>query len=159
MKILWSLGFKGFTKALPLLSHSIFLSWPHFYNKFLKKYICLIFLAYFTPTAYNLFIPQRLQFPTDSFTNHTTFELMLSSLNIVHPMWQNLRHKIYNAKYCFLSARMVSFLSKYRQCIPENYLLPQTWLDTHALYYIKSTTSINFHITLYIERWCLYYKF
>ena len=37
-----------------LLSHSIFLIWPHFYDKFLEKYICLIFLPHFTTTAYGL---------------------------------------------------------------------------------------------------------
>ena len=33
-----------FTGIFHLLSHSIFLVWPHFYDKFLEKYIRLIFL-------------------------------------------------------------------------------------------------------------------
>ena len=37
------------------LSHSIFLIWPHFYDKFLEKYIRLIFLPHFTTTAYGLY--------------------------------------------------------------------------------------------------------
>ena len=44
-----------FTGIFHLLSHSIFLVWPHFYDKFLEKYICLIFLPHFTTTAYGLY--------------------------------------------------------------------------------------------------------
>lgn len=44
-----------FTEVFHLLSHSIFLIWPHFYDKFLEKYICLIFLPHFTTTAYGLY--------------------------------------------------------------------------------------------------------
>ena len=54
-KILWSLDFTGFTGIFHLLSHSIFLIWPHFYDKFLKKYIRLIFLPHFTTTTYGLY--------------------------------------------------------------------------------------------------------
>ena len=43
-----------FTGDFHLLSHSIFLIWPHFYDKSLEKYICLIFLPHFTTTAYGL---------------------------------------------------------------------------------------------------------
>ena len=45
----------GFTEVFHLLSHSIFLIWPHFYDKFLEKYIRLIFLPHFTTTAYGLY--------------------------------------------------------------------------------------------------------
>ena len=51
VKNLWSLDFTGFTGIFHLLSHSIFLIWPHFYHKFLEKYIRLIFLPHFTTTA------------------------------------------------------------------------------------------------------------
>ena len=44
-----------FTGIFHLLSHSIFLVWPHFYDKFLEKYIRLIFLPHFTTTAYGLY--------------------------------------------------------------------------------------------------------
>ena len=37
----------SFTEVFHLLSHSIFLIWPHFYDKFLEKYICLIFLPHY----------------------------------------------------------------------------------------------------------------
>ena len=36
-------------------SHSIFLIWPHFYHKFLEKYIRLIFLPHFTTTTSGLY--------------------------------------------------------------------------------------------------------
>ena len=55
VKILWSLDFTGFTGIFHLLSHSIFLIWPHFYDKFLEKYIRLIFLPHFTTTTYGLY--------------------------------------------------------------------------------------------------------
>ena len=55
VKNLWSLDFTGFTGIFHLLSHSIFLIWPHFYHKSLEKYIRLIFLAHFTTTAYGLY--------------------------------------------------------------------------------------------------------
>ena len=51
VKILWSLDFTDFTGIFHLLSHSIFLIWPHFYDKSLEKYIRLIFLPHFTTTA------------------------------------------------------------------------------------------------------------
>ena len=54
-KILWSLDFTGFTGIFHLLSHSFFLIWPHFYHKFLEKYIRLIFLPHFTTTTYGLY--------------------------------------------------------------------------------------------------------
>ena len=38
-----------------LLLHGGFLVWPHFYDKFLEKYIRLIFLPHFTTTAYGLY--------------------------------------------------------------------------------------------------------
>ena len=41
----------GFTEVFHLLSHSFFLIWPHFYHKFLEKYIRLIFLPHFTTTT------------------------------------------------------------------------------------------------------------
>ena len=44
-----------FTGIFHLLSHSIFLIWPHFYHKFLEKYIRLIFLPHFTTTTYGLY--------------------------------------------------------------------------------------------------------
>ena len=44
-----------FTEIFHLLSPSIFLIWPHFYDKFLEKYICLIFLPHFTTTTYGLY--------------------------------------------------------------------------------------------------------
>ena len=55
VKILWSLDFTGFTGIFHLLSHSIFLIWPHFYDKSLEKYIRLIFLPHFTTTTYGLY--------------------------------------------------------------------------------------------------------
>ena len=55
VKNLWSLDFMGFTEVFHLLSHSIFLIWPHFYDKSLKKYIRLIFLPHFTTTASGLY--------------------------------------------------------------------------------------------------------
>ena len=55
MKNLWNLDFTGFTEVFHLLSHSIFLIWPHFYDKFLEKYIRLIFLPHFTTTTYSLY--------------------------------------------------------------------------------------------------------
>ena len=44
-----------FTGIFHLLSHSIFLIWPHFYDKFLEKYIRLIFLPHFTTTTSGLY--------------------------------------------------------------------------------------------------------
>ena len=55
MKIFLSPDFTGFTEIFHLLSHSIFLIWPHFYDKFLEKCIRLIFLAHFTTTTYGLY--------------------------------------------------------------------------------------------------------
>ena len=43
--------YRSFTEIFHLLSHSIFLIWPHFYDKSLEKYIRLIFLPHFTTTA------------------------------------------------------------------------------------------------------------
>ena len=43
-----SLSFPG---IFHLLSHSIFLIWPHFYDKSFEKYIRLIFLPHFTTTT------------------------------------------------------------------------------------------------------------
>ena len=45
----------SFTEVFHLLSHSIFSIWPHFYDKFLEKYICLIFLPHFTTTTSGLY--------------------------------------------------------------------------------------------------------
>ena len=44
-----------FTGIFHLLLHSFFLIWPHFYHKFLEKYIRLIFLPHFTTTTYGLY--------------------------------------------------------------------------------------------------------
>ena len=49
------LDFTGFTGIFRLLSHSIFLIWPHFYDKSLEKYIRLIFLPHFATTTYGLY--------------------------------------------------------------------------------------------------------
>ena len=55
VKNLWRLDFTGFTGIFHLLSHSIFLIWPHFYDKSLEKYIRLILLPHFTTTTYGLY--------------------------------------------------------------------------------------------------------
>ena len=50
-----TIDFTGFTEIFHLLSHGGFLVWPHFYDKFLEKYIRLIYLPHFTTTTYGLY--------------------------------------------------------------------------------------------------------
>ena len=143
----------GFTEVFHLLSHSIFLIWPHFYDKSLEKYIRLIFLLHFSS---NIIFSDKILYFVPLFSNcalyfsHSCTIAFFAYSVVLH---HDLKKQCLSDTSCFNSFHYnyISFNLKIRH-IEKGILHSVNLNEMIPNFHVNRTWFYNTNYTLFFEK-------